>query len=340
MTHPPRFGLFCSALTLAITSLLPLAPQALATPESIDLFPDGQPITPERDDGSTPGYNPGYNPPSSRPWNSTQRLCPADLEGAISRIIDAPAYGSARWGILVEALTPQTTLYSRNPDSLLIPASNVKLLTTAAALQTLYRQNINLAALTSRIEVVNRFSDNYVADALLRQMGGVQSVQVALSPLGIDPLGYRQVDGSGLSRSNLARPSTLVAVLRAMNNSDARDLFASSLPVAGYSGTLRNRFRGTPVEGRLRAKTGTLTGVRALSGYLEHSAYGTLLVSVVVNQPGQSGDVLLWGIDNVILQLTRLNPCQSPAQPRYPDLNPPGSWDNGEGRGQIPGRVR
>jgi serine-type D-Ala-D-Ala carboxypeptidase/endopeptidase (penicillin-binding protein 4) len=171
-------------------------------------------------------------------------------------------------------------------------------------------------------------------------MGGVQSVQVALSPLGIDPLGYRQVDGSGLSRSNLARPSTLVAVLRAMNNSDARDLFASSLPVAGYSGTLRNRFRGTPVEGRLRAKTGTLTGVRALSGYLEHSAYGTLLVSVVVNQPGQSGDVLLWGIDNVILQLTRLNPCQSPAQPRYPDLNPPGSWDNGEGRGQIPGRVR
>jgi D-alanyl-D-alanine carboxypeptidase/D-alanyl-D-alanine-endopeptidase (penicillin-binding protein 4) len=228
---------------------------------------------------------------------------------AISRVIDQPAFTNAHWGIVVESVNPSKVFYSRNPDSFLIPASNVKLLTTAAALQTLYHQNINLAALSSRISVVNRFSDNYVADALLQQMGGVSTVQVALAPLGIDPSGYRQVDGSGLSRNNLAKPTTLIAVLRAMYSSDARDLFTRSLPVAGYSGTLRNRFRGTPVQGRLRAKTGTLTGVRALSGYLENETYGTLLISVVVNQPGQSGDVLLWGIDNVVLQLSRLSSC-------------------------------
>jgi serine-type D-Ala-D-Ala carboxypeptidase/endopeptidase (penicillin-binding protein 4) len=331
MTCPPRFGLFCSALALAISSLLVPHTQALAGPRgSIDLFPDGRPITPSSDQ---PNPNSNFNGNGNSRYSSPY-LCPADLEGAISQIIDSPYFASARWGILVETLNASTTLYRRNSDSLLIPASNVKLLTTAAALQTLYRQNINLAAFTSRIEVVNRESDNYLADALLRQMGGVQTVQVALLPLGIDPQGYRQVDGSGLSRRNLAKPTTLVAVLRAMHNSDARDLFRSSLPVAGYTGTLKNRFRGTAVQGRLRAKTGTLDGVRALSGYLENDAYGTLLVSLVVNQPGQSGEMLLWGIDSVILQLSRLTSCQqrNPVEPNLFPVIPSGP--------QLPGRVR
>jgi serine-type D-Ala-D-Ala carboxypeptidase/endopeptidase (penicillin-binding protein 4) len=333
MTRQPRFGLICSTLALAVSALLLPQSQAFARPRgAIELFPNGQPITPNSDNPYPNGNGSGSGNGNSR--YPSPYLCPADLQGAINQIVDSPYFASARWGILVETLKSPTTLYSRNADSLLIPASNVKLLTTAAALQTLYRQNLDLAALTYRIEVVNRESDNYVADALLRQIGGVQSVQVALLPLGIDPQGYRQVDGSGLSRRNLAKPTTLVAVLRAMHSSDARDLFRSSLPVAGYTGTLKNRFRGTAVQGRLRAKTGTLDGVRALSGYLENDSYGTLLVSLVINQPGQSGEMLLWGIDSVIHQLSRLTSCQ-PSNPVYPNQLP-----NTPTGPQIPGRVR
>jgi serine-type D-Ala-D-Ala carboxypeptidase/endopeptidase (penicillin-binding protein 4) len=323
MTRLPRFGLLCSTLALTLSSLLGIPAATLATPQETleQLFPGGRPITPD------PNYR-GYNPNLSSPY-----LCPRDLEGAIGQIIDSHYFSSARWGILIETLSPRTVLYSRNPDSLLVPASNVKLLTTAAALRTLYRENLNLDGLSYRMAVINRHSDNYVADALLHRMGGVSTVQAALTPLGIDPSGYRQVDGSGLSRGNLASPSTLVAVLRAMHNSEARQLFAGSLPVAGYSGTLKNRFRNTTVQGRLRAKTGTLDGVRALSGYLDHPSYGPVLVSVVVNQPGQSGEMLLWGIDSVMLQLMRVQVCSQ-------NLPAPSSAPEPSTSPQLPGRVR
>jgi serine-type D-Ala-D-Ala carboxypeptidase/endopeptidase (penicillin-binding protein 4) len=223
-----------------------------------------------------PIQTPPVSPASSA--NTRQGLCPSDLESTVNAIIDKPTFASARWGILIAPLSSQVPLYKRNPDKSLIPASNIKLLTTAAALQAYSdQQTQRLPQLEEWLQEINRYSDNNYADSLLNRIGGMKVAKNALSVLGVSPESYHQVDGSGLSRSNLAKPTTLVALLKTMYLNDTSNLFYNSLAIAGVSGTLRNRFRDTPVQGKIHAKTGTLSGVRALSGYLENSDYGPIV---------------------------------------------------------------
>uniref|UniRef100_B8HUX0 Peptidase S13 D-Ala-D-Ala carboxypeptidase C n=1 Tax=Cyanothece sp. (strain PCC 7425 / ATCC 29141) TaxID=395961 RepID=B8HUX0_CYAP4 len=243
------------------------------------------------------------------PLRRSNGLCPADFNAAINQIIRRPTFAGARWGIMVESPTDQTPLYSYNAGQMLIPASNNKLFTTAAALKLLYHQSVDPNKFASRINTINQYSDNYASDLLWNQIGGLQRVRTALVGLGVDPLSFRQVDGSGLSRSNLATPTAIVHLLRAMYFDDDRKLFYYSLPLSGVSGTLKYRFLQTPLQAKVRAKTGTLSGVRALSGYMQQPDYGTLIFSIIVNQPGQSGDVLVNAVDRLALQMERLTPC-------------------------------
>jgi D-alanyl-D-alanine carboxypeptidase/D-alanyl-D-alanine-endopeptidase (penicillin-binding protein 4) len=127
--------------------------------------------------------------------------------------------------------------------------------------------------------------------------------------LGVSPNGFRQVDGSGLSRRNVATPRSLVTTLRAMYYTPARDMFYASLPVAGVTGTLRNRMKSTAAQGTVHAKTGTLRGVRALSGYMNHPYFGMVVFSVLANNPNVSGSALISSIDKIVLQLTTTRPC-------------------------------
>ncbi|MEB3355442.1 MAG: D-alanyl-D-alanine carboxypeptidase [Synechococcales bacterium] len=243
-------------------------------------------------------------------WPPNNRLCSQDLEGAIDRILDAPTFASAQWGVLVEAIQEPTLYYDRNSTGYFIPASNIKLLTTAAALQTLDPYDPKESdSLRSWISRVNRDSHNAAADALFTQIGGFATVQAAMGRLGVDPFGFRQVDGSGLSRYNMAKPATFVGILKAMQVATGGDIFYESLPVAGWSGTLRHRFQNTSAQGRVRAKTGTLRGVRALSGYLDHPDYGVVVFSILINQPNQSGTVMLNAIDQVVLTLMDVSRC-------------------------------
>lgn len=236
-------------------------------------------------------------------------ICPNELADEIDRIIEQPIYNTAQWGIKIELLSPNTNLYSRNADGFLIPASNVKLLTTAAALQMLpYGDEQALAEIEEEIQTINRKSDNDYADDLLDRIGGASIVQKNLSSLGIDPHSYRQVDGSGLSRKNYTTAATLVQLLKAMRFAQESNRFYASLPVSGVSGTLQKRFVNTSVQGRLIAKTGTLKGVRALSGYLEHPTYGMIVFSILVNQENQ-GDSLRKAIDQIVVTVGQLKHC-------------------------------
>jgi D-alanyl-D-alanine carboxypeptidase/D-alanyl-D-alanine-endopeptidase (penicillin-binding protein 4) len=91
-----------------------------------------------------------------------------------------------------------------------------------------------------------------------------------LQEQGIPLAGVRIVDGSGLSRLDRLTANTLVAMLRASwLDQDLREILIASLPVAGRSGTLGSRMRGTAAAGRVRAKTGTLNEASALSGYVK-----------------------------------------------------------------------
>lgn len=244
------------------------------------------------------------------PLNVAAGICPSQLAPEIDRVLQRSTYASARWSIHMEALDYQATLYSHDPTAFLIPASNVKLFTTAAALQTIAKHPERAwHNFEAQLTVVNRDSDNWSADGMLKRIGGPQAVKASLADLGLAPQLYQQVDGSGLSRRNATNAATLVELLKAMRSTPGGDRFYSSLPISGINGTLRNRFVNTPIAGRVHAKTGTLTGVRALSGYLEHPVYGTIAFSILVNQTGK-GDSLRRGIDDILMKVGQLVPCE------------------------------
>ena len=92
-----------------------------------------------------------------------------------------------------------------------------------------------------------------------------------------------QADGSGLSRYNLVAPAFLVALLEHEARTPNAAVYYAALPVAGRDGTLAGRMRGTLAEGNVHAKTGTLSGVRSLSGYLTTAAGERMAFSIISN---------------------------------------------------------
>lgn len=176
--------------------------------------------------------------------------------------------------------------------------------------------------LSTLLAETNQQSNNLYAEALLRILGrvstptppsaveqGLTTLTATLTPLGVDPTGYRLVDGSGLSRQNLISPEALVQTLRAMARIPESPIYRDSLAVAGVSGTLQGRFQGTPAQGIVRAKTGTLSGAVSLAGYVQPPNYQPLVFSLVVNQSDQSASTLRGAIDDIVLLLTQLRNC-------------------------------
>jgi D-alanyl-D-alanine carboxypeptidase/D-alanyl-D-alanine-endopeptidase (penicillin-binding protein 4) len=137
------------------------------------------------------------------------------------------------------------------------------------------------APLAQVVQHVVEVSDNEGAEVLSRQVavaehqpasfaGGARAVRAVLGRLGVSTRGDLVHDGSGLSRSDRLRPATLLEVLRTALSRRHPGLRSSvvNLPVAGFTGSLASRFdTGDPAgRGRVRAKTGTLTGVHGLAG--------------------------------------------------------------------------
>jgi D-alanyl-D-alanine carboxypeptidase/D-alanyl-D-alanine-endopeptidase (penicillin-binding protein 4) len=91
------------------------------------------------------------------------------------------------------------------------------------------------------------------------------------------------MDGSGLSRGTLVSPAAITKLLAYMYKSSNRDLWMSLLPIAGVDGTLATRFHDHPEAQAIRAKTGSLSHVRAMSGYADTSHYGPVAFSFLIN---------------------------------------------------------
>ncbi|HET7230240.1 MAG TPA: D-alanyl-D-alanine carboxypeptidase/D-alanyl-D-alanine-endopeptidase [Longimicrobium sp.] len=137
-------------------------------------------------------------------------------------------------------------------------------------------------------------SQNQVGELLLKTMGrtlrgqgtaqaGIAVVDSVTRAWGLPPRKLAQADGSGLSRYNLVAPQFLIGVLEHMRGSPNFQTFYNALPVAGVDGTLRSRMRGTPLQGNVHAKTGTVSNVRSLSGYMTTAAGEPILFSIIVN---------------------------------------------------------
>ena len=145
------------------------------------------------------------------------------------------------------------------------------------------------APMHNLLSLANTESHNFTAEVLLRQGAGTWDLQQArvlatrwLGEQGLPMDGVSIADGSGLDRANRVTSRFLAALLLRMNQHPYASQYLASMAVAGRRGTLRNLFSGTPIEGRLYAKTGTLTGVRSISGVLE-TADGPRYVSAISN---------------------------------------------------------
>lgn len=145
------------------------------------------------------------------------------------------------------------------------------------------------------VAVMLRESDNLAAESLLKLMAreathsagsaenGVKVVRRYLEEKGISTTHQVMVDGSGVSRYNLTTADTIVRVLEEMyRDREHFPVFLRSLAVAGKDGTLAHRMGDTPAEGRVRAKSGTMNGISALSGYVTTGSGEPLAFSIMI----------------------------------------------------------
>lgn len=194
---------------------------------------------------------------------------------------------------------------------------------TADSMATLaYRQAPPLAEITSRpvedwIFPVQNTSQNWFAEMLLKQLGRYHAGEGSwragrevirrflVDSVGIDSTQFRAVDGSGLSAQNLVTPMALARLLQWMRSHPRYPAFANGMPRSGQLGSLRTRFTGTPLEGRVVAKTGTITSVNALSGYIERPGRPPLIFSLKANHHAlPSTQVVRW-MDSVVVRMGR-----------------------------------
>lgn len=169
------------------------------------------------------------------------------------------------------------------------------------------------------LPLANKRSINLVAEHLLRSTGvkrnksgevvnpgsverGLREVGRFMGKRKIKSYRYSQVDGSGLSRYNLLRPADLVKVLRFMDQHPQARVFRKSLSRAGHDGTLRYRFHDTALQGRVWGKTGTLSSVRGIAGYLKTKKGRELTFSILVNNYASGSRKIRNRIDRILLK--------------------------------------
>tara|TARA_R110000868_G_scaffold108769_9_gene296651 strand:+ start:480 stop:1967 length:1488 start_codon:yes stop_codon:yes gene_type:complete len=153
----------------------------------------------------------------------------------------------------------------------------------------------NSEPLPELIRAMLKKSDNVIAGAIFKKLGQLYSKKpgswengsLAVSRIlahqaGVNTKGMRLIDGSGLSVDNLATPSQFIQVLMfAYENEKTSEDFISSLPIAGVDGTLKNRMKN--ITRKIRAKTGTISGVASLAGYATTRQKDQLAFVIMVN---------------------------------------------------------
>jgi serine-type D-Ala-D-Ala carboxypeptidase/endopeptidase (penicillin-binding protein 4) len=148
--------------------------------------------------------------------------------------------------------------------------------------------------------VLNKFSNNFIAEQMLKTLGaelrgepgtwekGCSVAAQFLQDIGVTPGSFILGNGSGLNDINRLTPEQITRILDVMySRFELAPEYIGSLAVAGSSGTINSRFANSPATARLRAKTGSLTGVSALSGYVVSKDNHLFAFSVMMN--GYSG---------------------------------------------------
>ncbi|MCZ2259076.1 D-alanyl-D-alanine carboxypeptidase/D-alanyl-D-alanine-endopeptidase [Sporosarcina sp. G11-34] len=169
-----------------------------------------------------------------------------------------------------------------------------------------------------------KLSNNGHGEVLVKEMGkaiggtgswdkGLAVMEGTLADFGVDTKTMLLRDGSGMSHKNLVTTNEVTKLLYIAQTKSWYPAFLDSLPVAGaderfIGGTLRKRMKGTAAEGNVLAKTGTLNGVTALSGYVTTKSNETLIFSVIVNN--HLNDTTYEVLDQIAIALANYNPVR------------------------------
>ena len=167
------------------------------------------------------------------------------------------------------------------------------------------------------ITQINKASRNLPTELLFRTLGksfrndgsaraAAEVVNATLTKMTIPPGSVVIYDGSGLSRMNLVMPSALVTLLEYMYRQEDFSYFLKSLPVAGIDGTLRDRMENSPAEGKVKAKTGSMTRVLNLSGYIKGREGRVYAFSILINNYAGPAEAVKSLQDSFLVHLANL----------------------------------
>jgi serine-type D-Ala-D-Ala carboxypeptidase/endopeptidase (penicillin-binding protein 4) len=185
---------------------------------------------------------------------------------------------------------------------------------------------VDAAPLSEMISITNKSSQNLYAELLVRRLGsGIAADGAGMDEVGSDNLevglfgargvferagvpraGYDFYDGSGMSTYNRMSPRAAVTLLRWATTQPWGKDYRASMPIGGTDGTLRRRFVGTPLEGKIWAKTGTLNATNALSGWLRAASGRELTFSIIANDVRNGGNAVL-AMDRALLAIAAAN---------------------------------
>jgi serine-type D-Ala-D-Ala carboxypeptidase/endopeptidase (penicillin-binding protein 4) len=165
------------------------------------------------------------------------------------------------------------------------------------------------------VAVTLKVSQNLHAELYLRLLGrleggdgsiaqGARVVRQFLIQAGVDPDDFVFYDGSGLSPQDMIAPRALTRLLVYAAQQSWGTVYRASLPVGGVDGTLDDRFMKPPLKGRVFAKTGTLSNVNALSGYLDAASGRTVVFSILCNDHSPEGHAAREAIDRIVAAIS------------------------------------
>jgi len=168
------------------------------------------------------------------------------------------------------------------------------------------------------ITVTNKVSQNLHAELYLRLLGrleagdgslaqGARVVRQFLIRAGVDPGDFVMYDGSGLSPQDMVTPRAMTRLLTYADHQPWGAAWRASLPVGGVDGTLAGRFAEPLHKGRIFAKTGTLSEVNALSGYLIAASGRTVAFSVLCNDHNPAGETARTALDKIVAAIAAAN---------------------------------
>ncbi len=245
-----------------------------------------------------------------------------------SRVLEIRGMAPPGGGAAVQWLAvPEPAQFAAEVFALLLRQRGIAIrgfargLTRAPGMEWSEPQGVELARresppLSELARIVNKVSQNLHAEMLLREtahvlrgegtaQAGVEEMRALLKEAGADEAEFDLEDGSGLSRRGLLSPHTLVALLQHLEAKGRGEQFRLLLPVAGNDGTLSARFRGMEEAAAIRAKTGSLSHVAALSGYAGNDPARRVAFSIIVNGYTAPAAEVRSLMDTIVIEILR-----------------------------------